>query len=344
MLKTLLDLPGDSFEKRWSHVEKRVRHHCEAAGAPYPKQTLDLVRPWFATVGDWFDTAATEAPEILGRRPPEIPGDEDPVLVLLREFDDLLSRFAHHSEGRSGLENRPGLPGRYQYLVGTIGFPNGTLVQVIQGEDYPVSLRREAIVAVAELMGLSGASLYRQRWEKVEPVLRERAKREDKTPETVLGESLEEAVWVSFNHFVRDAEQGSEATIHITSLMMQNLIPGTVAPDIRPRVNNWIIEDMLGPEWRDRNIDPDTEAKLQEHARTMLSHSPDPERRTLSNLVARDLLDHETLTERQRQVLRLHYLRELAPSEIADELGLTPSTIRSHLSNAHEKLREQLVP
>lgn len=51
----------------------------------------------------------------------------------------------------------------------------------------------------------------------------------------------------------------------------------------------------------------------------------------------------ESLPEMQRMVARLHLVEELGHAEIAGMLGLSEGTVRSHLSLARKKLREQLA-
>lgn len=356
MLKTVMNVPGDSFEERWATLDERVREHCEERGTPYPKETLELTRRWFASVGDWFDQAF---PNLKGRHPGiEAPGEEDPALVLLREFDWLLSYYAEQSDGVSGLNHRSGLPEPYRHPVGTLCYANDRLLEVIQDEDYGVSLRRGAIAAVAELMDLSGAPLYRERFEMVKERLQERADREGKDPETVLGEALEEALWAQFGTFVRahrttglfsppstaranPLEEVDESdAVDITALIMENIIPGNVAPDIRPEVNNWITDTLLGPGWRDQERKPKTEFKMRELAKNMMGRPPDPERKALSKLIPKDPRTHDVLTERQQEVLKLLCVEHWTAEEIADEFEIALSTVRSHFSDALERIQE----
>ena len=51
----------------------------------------------------------------------------------------------------------------------------------------------------------------------------------------------------------------------------------------------------------------------------------------------------ETLPEMQRLVARLHLVEELEHPEIAALTGLSDGTVRSHLSHARKKLKEQLA-
>ena len=48
------------------------------------------------------------------------------------------------------------------------------------------------------------------------------------------------------------------------------------------------------------------------------------------------------LTPRQRKVLELHYEQGLSGVEIAEELGINPSTVSRTLSRARERLRRYL--
>jgi len=51
----------------------------------------------------------------------------------------------------------------------------------------------------------------------------------------------------------------------------------------------------------------------------------------------------QTLPEMQRRVARLHLVEEFSHTEIAEMLNLNEGTVRSHLSLARRKLREQLA-
>lgn len=48
------------------------------------------------------------------------------------------------------------------------------------------------------------------------------------------------------------------------------------------------------------------------------------------------------LTPRQRKVLELHYEQGMSGVEIAEELGINPSTVSRTLSRARERLRRYL--
>jgi RNA polymerase sigma-70 factor (ECF subfamily) len=52
----------------------------------------------------------------------------------------------------------------------------------------------------------------------------------------------------------------------------------------------------------------------------------------------------ELLTERQREVLFLHYYADLDYATIADALGISPGTVGATLSTARRVLRQALVP
>jgi hypothetical protein len=130
MLRTVMDIPGDSFEERWSNLEGVVRTDCAVVGAPYPETTLGLVQPWFASVGDWFDRWSSE---IQGRHPIQAPGTDHPALVILREFDDLLSRYAEFVDEAPDWSDRHGLPGEYAHDVGTLRFADGHVLAALTG-------------------------------------------------------------------------------------------------------------------------------------------------------------------------------------------------------------------
>ncbi len=51
-----------------------------------------------------------------------------------------------------------------------------------------------------------------------------------------------------------------------------------------------------------------------------------------------------TLTERQRQVVVLHYFLDVSVSEIANDLGLARGTIKATLHQSREALAKTLVP
>lgn len=345
-----MDVPGDSFEERWSNLEERVRSHCADVGWAYPDTTLQLVRPWFASIGDWFDRAA---PKIEGRHPIQVPGSDDPALVILREFDSLLSRLAEAKEGESVLADRRGLPGEYEYDVGTLRHPDSRLLDVLEGDEYPLPLRREAASALTAFLDLTRSPVHKGRWPRVKKAVRERADREGKDPKVVLTESVEEAVWVEFVHFVRqsrsvkvdvsdsDIPRDSFVTsVDVVAVLTRNLIPGKLAPDLWPNINEWVTEDMLGPGWRDEERDPETEAKTRLHARNMWHRTPDPRDQILRDHVVEDLLSHDSLSDRQREALRLEWQEGLDAGEIGERLGCSRSTARTHLQRGHQKLRE----
>ena len=52
----------------------------------------------------------------------------------------------------------------------------------------------------------------------------------------------------------------------------------------------------------------------------------------------------ELLTERQREVLFLHYYADLDYATIAEALGISPGTVGATLSNARAALRRALTP
>lgn len=47
------------------------------------------------------------------------------------------------------------------------------------------------------------------------------------------------------------------------------------------------------------------------------------------------------LPHQQHQVAVLHYLHHMTPNEIAEELGISPFTVRKHIRTVQEKLRER---
>jgi RNA polymerase sigma-70 factor (ECF subfamily) len=69
-----------------------------------------------------------------------------------------------------------------------------------------------------------------------------------------------------------------------------------------------------------------------------------PEVPALSNEIGRRIdVALETLPEMQRIVARLHLIEEFEHHEIAAMMGLNGGTVRSHLSLARRKLKEQLA-
>lgn len=395
MLKTVMELPGDSFEERWSSLEARVGTHCTDMGAPYPETTLELVRPWFASIGNWFDRWYDE---IQGPHPIQAPGSDDPALVILREFDDLLSRQAKHLvEGQAPWGERPGLPGEYAYDVGTLASPDGHVLQALESpsagfgreerieipdqvedlpegwsyeeglfhgpdgqktdlrpsEEYPPRARREAVTALTKYLDLTGSAVHRGRRDRVHEAARERAEREGKTEEEVLDQSVEEAVCVAYGHFLRKNRIVEVDISHldfgrdsiktrgdVVGLLSRNLIPGITAPNLRPVINNWVTQDMLGPDWREVEVKPKTEAKAREYARNLRSREHAADDRVLSDLVVRDVLNHDRLSESEREALQLQYAENLSPKEIAERMNCTSSTVRTYLRRGHQKLRD----
>ena len=55
-------------------------------------------------------------------------------------------------------------------------------------------------------------------------------------------------------------------------------------------------------------------------------------------------LPFELLTDRQREVLFLHYYADLDYATIAEALGISPGTVGATLSNARAALRRALTP
>lgn len=81
-----------------------------------------------------------------------------------------------------------------------------------------------------------------------------------------------------------------------------------------------------------------------------LSELEESERRDRADLPARSneiasRIDHalQSLPEMQGLVARLHLVEEFSHTEIAEMLNLNEGTVRSHLSLARRKLREQLA-
>jgi len=81
-----------------------------------------------------------------------------------------------------------------------------------------------------------------------------------------------------------------------------------------------------------------------------LSEMEESERRDRADLPARSneiasRIDHalQSLPEMQGLVARLHLVEEFSHTEIAEMLNLNEGTVRSHLSLARRKLREQLA-
>jgi RNA polymerase sigma-70 factor (ECF subfamily) len=81
-----------------------------------------------------------------------------------------------------------------------------------------------------------------------------------------------------------------------------------------------------------------------------LSEMEESERRDRADLPARSneiasRIDHalQSLPEMQGLVARLHLVEEFSHAEIAEMLNLNEGTVRSHLSLARRKLREQLA-
>ena len=68
-----------------------------------------------------------------------------------------------------------------------------------------------------------------------------------------------------------------------------------------------------------------------------------PEKRTLTKERSRELRDAMMkLPERQRQILEMTYWLEMKSNEIADVLGMAPSSVRVALKQARDRLRELL--
>jgi RNA polymerase sigma-70 factor (ECF subfamily) len=50
----------------------------------------------------------------------------------------------------------------------------------------------------------------------------------------------------------------------------------------------------------------------------------------------------KALPTQQRTVIGLHYLGELSVQEVAEAMGIAPGTVKSHLHDARQRLRERL--
>lgn len=169
MLRTVLDLEGDCFEERWAQVERRVRRHCDAAELAYPEETLQAIRPWFATVGDWFDWAG-----IVLQGPVLFPSDVDPVLRVVREADQL--RVFYDEDLNTRCEFSEG----YEYFTSTIRWANLAFLRVVQDgqrgdPQYHPRLRDSAILALAEYVDSTDPLIYGSRRNRVKSALNERA-------------------------------------------------------------------------------------------------------------------------------------------------------------------------
>lgn len=349
MLGTVMDVPGDSFEERWSRLEERVRNHCDEFDAPYPETTLTTVRPWFETIGEWFDWAAPAMREFVA-----MPADEDPALRVLREADQLLSIYA---DVRT--DDRHGFPGDYYYLVSTIRWANNRLLYVVQNgprdadryaDAYSVPFHNRAVFALAEYVHRTGHVVHPRRWKDVKPKLKKRAKRHGQNFDHVLAEGLKRAVLMAISDIREDVQIEAGPDVHpraVSSakrrqagrILMYNLTPGVEASDLRTPINNHLTEDALGPNWRrsDESWD-ELEAETRESARIQISQAFTRVHQAVERLYVEELLTCDALSDSERQAVRLRYKDGLSNEEIAEEMEISPSTVGTHLWRAREKL------
>ena len=75
-----------------------------------------------------------------------------------------------------------------------------------------------------------------------------------------------------------------------------------------------------------------------------VDNRPDPERQFLSSQLRRAIARAEKLLSAQQKIIfRLRHYQNLSLEEIAQHLGLEPSTTRVHLFRAVQKIRKQLA-
>lgn len=167
-----MDLPGESFQERWARVEERVQSHCEEVEVPYPRETLEAVRPWFASVGAWFDQAG-----VATHRPILFPPDVDRVLRVIREADQLR---AFYGEGRKW-NDLPEFSEGYDFFTSTIRWANTAFLQVVQDgqrrePEFDSRFRDSTILALAEYVDLSGPGVNWGRQRRLRGAVKERAR------------------------------------------------------------------------------------------------------------------------------------------------------------------------
>lgn len=190
MLETVLDLSGDSFEERWGQVEERVQSHCQEAGLPYPEETLQALRPWFESVGAWFDWAGVTA-----RRPVLFPPDVDPVLRVVREADQLHAFYGKDKKWNDLPEFSEG----YDFFTSTIRWANLAFLRVVQDglrgdPEFHPRLRDSTILALAEYVDLSGPVVHPSRRSRVQRAIEQRADEWDRNVNKIWLQVLATAV------------------------------------------------------------------------------------------------------------------------------------------------------
>lgn len=350
MLKTVMGLQGNSFDERWSKLEKCVREHCAAEEAPYPQRMLERAKPWFESIGDWFGWAAVEMGEVTLK-----PSEEDSVLKVLAEAEHLMTAY-----GGKDPDEHVGLPGEIDSHISTIYAANGRLLYCIrvhpEGSGHQTLahhplFRDQAVLALAEYLYLSGHVIHPKRWPRVERAVQERADRRDETFDSVLVDSIKRAVLMAIDNIEDTDEIESHATTTASAerigrrlvagqVLMKNLIPGTDASELRKHVNENLTQDFLGSDWRSEERQDELKAEVRESARMQLSQAVTREQEVLLQLYAEELLSLDELTDRERQICRLRYEQDLYPTEIGDQIDITPSTVRSHLKSARDKFQK----
>lgn len=346
-----MELPGDSFEERWTALKDRIAGHCAEVEAPYPEETLRRAQPWFEHIGEWYDWTGP----LFLRHLIVMPEGVDPALQVMREVDSQLSRF--HEDGES---NRHGLPGEHHFLVYTTQWVNLRLLQVVRGGSTRSAdgatchphFRDSATLALAGYVKESGNVVYHKRWPPVAEAIHARAEDEDRSFDDVLVDGLKTAVVLAIRELFEsvkiDTPPGvSPHAVRFTRnweadrTFLSNLTPGTTPDELRSHIGNLLCEDFLGPHPR-RNrpaAREELEAKVRASVGTRLHRILERERSRMSELYAQELLSHPTLSDKQRAAIRLHFEEGLTPTEIGERLGCSRSTVSTHLQRAREKLR-----
>ena len=157
-----------------------------------------------------------------------------------------------------------------------------------------------------------------QRWSAIGPAIRqeiqERAAANGTTPEMELRASVVQALFVA---------EGEQPVDFVSSAPRQAFLR---------RLNNLVVEDLLGPDWRHRPLADigGLEDILVEQA----DHAGEVEvALDLESMIAR-----AHLGEKEAQIVRAIYEGE-QPDEIAEKLGKKPGAVRTALSRARSKLR-----
>ncbi|MFG2722331.1 SigE family RNA polymerase sigma factor [Streptomyces sp. NPDC048416] len=108
--------------------------------------------------------------------------------------------------------------------------------------------------------------------------------------------------------------------------------PTTAGPDAwvrtvawRLAVSRWRRGRRAGEAWR-------------RHHRTHHTPAPEPEPGTVALVEAL-----RTLSDRQRRVAVLHYVCDLSVEQVAHETGISPGTVKTHLSRARAALAPRLL-